>query len=271
MTDVSAKDQAEAAGIEIPEGVEVPDEGLTIEAERHERKAKLAGALRIFGRFGFSEGVAGHITARDPELTDHFWVNPFGKSFRQMKMSDLILVSHEGDVVEGSGALNQAAFAIHSQIHEARPDVIAAAHSHSLYGKTFSSLAGKTVDPISQDACMFYNDVALCADEGGAIVVNTDGGAAIARAMGDKKAVVHQNHGIITVGQSVDEAAWWFIALERACQSQLLAESVGTPTHVPHEAAQFSYDQSGHSLAGWFQFQPIWEDLMAEDSAFIDQ
>ncbi len=271
MTDVSAKDEAADAGIEIPEGLDIPTEAATVEAERHERKLKLAGALRIFGRFGFSEGVAGHITARDPELTDHFWVNPFGKSFRQMKMSDLILVSHAGDVVEGSGALNNAAFAIHSQIHEARPDVVAAAHSHSLYGKTFSSLAGKTIDPITQDACMFYNDVALCADEGGAIVATTDGGAAIARSLGDKKAVVHQNHGLITVGQSVDEAAWWFIALERACQSQLLAESVGTPTHVPHEAAQFSYDQSGHSIAGWFQFQPIWEDLLAESDEFIDE
>lgn len=269
MTDL--QETSGSDGIEIPEGLDLPAEASSVEAERFERKQKLAGALRIFGRFGFAEGVAGHITARDPELTDHFWVNPFGKSFRQMKMSDLILVSHSGDVVEGSGALNTAAFAIHSQIHEARPDVIAAAHSHSLYGKTFSSLAGKTIDPISQDACMFYNDVALCADSGGAIVVDTESGAALARALGDNKAVVHQNHGIITVGQSVDEAAWWFVALERACQSQLLAESVGTPTLIPHESAQFSYDQSGHSLAGWFQFQPLWEDLMVETTEFIDE
>ena len=54
-------------------------------------------------------------------------------------------------------------FAIHGQIHQARPDIIAAAHSHSMYGKTFSTL-GKPLKMITQDATMFYNDVALCND-----------------------------------------------------------------------------------------------------------
>src|SRR5580693_7806941 len=112
----------------------------TVEEERLHRKQKLAGALRLFGRFGFSEGVAGHITARDPELTDHFWVNPFGMSFRHVRVSDLILVSHTGEVVEGTRAVNPAAFAIHSAVHAARPDVIAAAHAHSIYGKAWSAL-----------------------------------------------------------------------------------------------------------------------------------
>src|ERR1700691_3129937 len=94
----------------------------SVEEERLERKQKLAGALRLFGRFGFSEGVAGHITARDPELADHFWVNPFGMSFRHVRVSDLILVSHTGEVVEASRPVNPA-FAIHSAVHAARPDV----------------------------------------------------------------------------------------------------------------------------------------------------
>src|ERR1700684_3347326 len=102
---------------------------VSVEEERLHRKQKLAGALRLFGRFGFSEGVAGHITARDPELTDHFWVNPFGMSFRHVKVSDLLLVRHTGEVVEGSRPVNPAAFAIHSAVHAARPDVIAAARA----------------------------------------------------------------------------------------------------------------------------------------------
>ena len=99
-----------------------------------------AAALRLFGKFGFEEGVAGHITARDPELTDHFWVNPFGMSFKHIRVSDLILVNHEGEVVEGRYPVNEAAFAIHSQVHQARPDVVAAAHSHSVYGRALSAL-----------------------------------------------------------------------------------------------------------------------------------
>ena len=83
-------------------------------AEQLQRKQRLAAALRIFGKFGFDEGVAGHITVRDPIDTDTFWVNPMGRSFKLMCVSDLIRVSHEGDIVEGEGLLNGAAFTIHS-------------------------------------------------------------------------------------------------------------------------------------------------------------
>jgi len=103
--------------------------------ERLHVKQRLAGALRVFGKFGFSEGVAGHITVRDPEFPDHFWVNPFSMSFRQVKVSDLILVNHHGDVVYGKRPVNRAAFVLHSAVHAARPDINAAAHSHSVYGK----------------------------------------------------------------------------------------------------------------------------------------
>ncbi|MFT4730960.1 MAG: ribulose-5-phosphate 4-epimerase/fuculose-1-phosphate aldolase, partial [Granulosicoccus sp.] len=82
----------------------------SMEEVRKDRKIKLAAALRLFGKFGFDEGVAGHITVRDPEKLDHFWVNPMGKPFKLMTVSDLLLVSHEGEVVEGSGLLNGAAF-----------------------------------------------------------------------------------------------------------------------------------------------------------------
>src|SRR3954469_2769694 len=115
----------------------LPPTLATVEEERLERKQKLAGALRIFGRLGFGEGVAGHITVRDPEFPDCFWVNPFGKSFRLMTVSDLILVNHSGEVVYGDKPVNRAAFVIHAAIHEARPDIIAAAHSHSVHGKAF--------------------------------------------------------------------------------------------------------------------------------------
>ena len=71
----------------------------TVAEERRYRLCHLAGALRVFGRSGFGEGVAGHITVRDPEYPDHFWVNPFGHSFRLMRVSDLILVNHAGEVV----------------------------------------------------------------------------------------------------------------------------------------------------------------------------
>src|SRR5580693_9581567 len=89
------------------------------EEERTYRKQRLAAAFRLFSMFGFDEGVAGHITARDPERLDHFWVNPFAMHFGHIRVSDLILVNDRGDVVEGERPVNTAAFAIHSQVHAA--------------------------------------------------------------------------------------------------------------------------------------------------------
>ena len=69
-------------------------------AERLHRKQRLAAGFRLFSKFGFDEGVAGHITARDPEFTDTFWVNPFGVHFSQINVSNLIRCDHKGNVVE---------------------------------------------------------------------------------------------------------------------------------------------------------------------------
>ena len=113
-----------------------------------------------------------------PSMTDHFWVNPFGMHFGHIRVSDLMLVRHDGTVVEGDRPLNQAAFAIHSQVHAARPDVIGAAHSHSVYGKTWSTLA-RLLDPITQDACAFYDDHALF-DQYSGVVLDLEEGKRIA-------------------------------------------------------------------------------------------
>jgi ribulose-5-phosphate 4-epimerase/fuculose-1-phosphate aldolase len=106
----------------------------SVAEERLHRRQRLAVGLRLFGRLGFDEGVAGHITARDPERTDHFWVNPFAMSFKRIRVRDLLLVDAQGTVVEGTWPVNLAAFCIHSQVHLARPDVISAAHAHGTYG-----------------------------------------------------------------------------------------------------------------------------------------
>lgn len=250
-------------------GLLSPPTFASVEEERLHRKQKLAGALRVFGRLGFSEGVAGHITARDPELTDHFWVNPFGLSFRHMRVSDLILVNHQGDVVEGSRPVNPAAFAIHSAIHAARPDVVAAAHSHAIYGKAWASL-GRPLDPITQDACVFYDDHAVITDGAGVVAFDPAAGKDIAAGLGAHKAAIHQNHGLFTVGQSVDEAAWWFVTMERSCQAQLLAEAAGTPKLIPHEAASYTRDQTGFPQAGWFSFQPLWDEIVRSDPELFE-
>ncbi len=249
--------------------IPLPPNFTSVEEERQYRKEQLAGAFRLFGRFGFSEGVAGHITARDPERLDHYWVNPFGMSFRHIRASDLVLVNEAGEVVEGTRMVNTAAVCIHGAVHAARPDVIAACHAHSVHGKALSSLPGVMIDPLTQDACAFYEDHGRYDDYTG-VVNNSEEGKRIAAAVGEGKAAILANHGLITVGHSVAEAAWWFITMERSSQAQLLAMAAGTPSSIDRDTALLTREQVGGHLAGWFQFQPLWDEITRTDPDLFD-
>jgi ribulose-5-phosphate 4-epimerase/fuculose-1-phosphate aldolase len=254
---------------QIPSGLELPKNipaklvfSSDEEAQLH-RKKMLVAAFRLFDRFGFNEGVAGHITARDPIRPDHFWVNGFGVDFGSITLDDLILCNHKGEVVEGKYSVNRAAFAIHSEVHHARPDVIAAAHAHSVYGKAFSCL-GIPLDPLTQDACAFFEDHGVYTDYGG-VANDKEEGERIAKALGKGKAAILQNHGLITVGQSVEEAAWWFITMERSCQAQLLAEATGRTTNkIDDETARKVKAEIGFPIAGLYQFQPLLQKIQRE-------
>lgn len=237
-----------------------PSSFETFEEERLHRKQRLAGAFRLFAKHGFDEGLAGHITARDPELTDHFWVNPFGVPFAHLRVSDLLLVDSTGKVVEGELRTSPAAFAIHAAIHEARPEVVAAAHAHTLHGKAFASL-GRLLDPISQDACFFYEAHAVYESYSG-VIFDPAEGHEIATVLGPThKLVILANHGFLTVGDSVDEAAWYFFAADRAAQAQLIAEAAGTPRLIEDEAAR---SLGANRSVGWASFQPYWRQLVRE-------
>jgi ribulose-5-phosphate 4-epimerase/fuculose-1-phosphate aldolase len=241
---------------------------LAPEFERRYRKEQLAVAFRLFAKLGFDLGLAGHITARDPELHDHFWVNPLGLNFARVKVSDLLLVNAQGEIVAGAGPLNRAAFAIHAALHEARPDIVAAAHTHSIHGKAWSTL-GRLLDPLTQDSCAFFEDHALFDDFRG-VVLETDEGFRIAKALGDKKAVILKNHGILTAGPTVAAAAWWYIALENACQAQLLAEAAGQPVAIDLETARLTRSQLGRPAGAHYAFQSLAEGLVEAEPEVLN-
>ncbi|KAI9847588.1 MAG: hypothetical protein M1837_002162 [Sclerophora amabilis] len=237
--------------------------------ERKYLKGRLAAAFRIFGKYGFDEGVAGHITLRDPVDPTTFWVNPFGVSFSLIKASDLIQVDHHGKIIDGGPVrlLNTSAFMIHSAIHAARPDVLCAAHSHSIYGRTFCTL-GKTLDITTQDACSFHNQHALYTAFNGVVLVEQEG-KEIAACLGDKKAALLQNHGLLTVGQTIEAAVFWFISLEKCCHTQLLADAAaggrGHETQkIADEDAAYTYNTIGTPVAGWFSAKPVFDLIHKE-------
>ncbi len=244
----------------------------TVEEERLHRKQRLAATYRIFGRLGFEDGAvgaAGHVTVRDPELTETFWVNPWGVNFKHITASSLIRVNELGDIVEGEGALlNGAAFAIHSQIHAARPEVVAAAHAHSMYGKTFSTL-GRRLRPLTQDSCAFYDDHVVF-DGFSGVVLELDEGKRIAAGLGGNKAAILQNHGLLTVGASVDAAAAAFITMDRACKTELLASAAGDPIEIPDDVAHHTYSMVGTGLAMWYTFQPLYDEIVRDQPDLLD-
>ncbi|ATY60833.1 class II aldolase adducin domain [Cordyceps militaris] len=246
---------------------------LTFEDKREEReylKGRLTAAFRIFAKYGLNEGVAGHITLRDPVEPDTFWVNPLGVSFALIKRSDLVRLDDEGKVIDHGDCklVNQSAFLIHAAVHRARPDVICAAHAHSFYGRTFSGL-GLPLAFISQDACTFYNDIALY-DQFDGIVLGGREGDVIAAAMGGSKAVILRNHGLLTAGASIEAAVFWFVALESLCHSQLVAMAACahpgvTLKEVGHAEAQETYDTLGQHATAWFSAKPMF-DLIAHET-----
>lgn len=236
--------------------------------EREYRRRHLAASLRIFARLGFDEGAGGHVTARDPLRPDCFWVNAFGQPFAHVRMSDLLLVDADGRVLEGEGRVNPAAYAIHAQVHAARPDVVAAAHTHSVHGRAWSSL-GRLLDPLNQDACAFFEDHALYPSFSG-VVLDEEEGKRIAAALGGTKAVILANHGLLTVGGTVAEACWWFVAMERACQVQLLAEAAGTPLRIADDDARRTRELMGSPALGRLNHRPLYQQIVRAQPDLLD-
>ncbi|KAL1302033.1 hypothetical protein AAFC00_002482 [Neodothiora populina] len=254
----------------ICQGVTLPGipKYVSFDAQRRDMLNHMAGAFRVFARKGYTEGMAGHISLRDPENIHTFWTNPLGKHFGLLKASDMILVDYEGNAIGGnmSRPANAAGFLIHSALHKARPDANAACHTHSPYGKAWSAFA-KPLEMLNQDVTYFYGDAQSVYTEFGGVVFTQAEGDRLAAAMGPKgKGLILRNHGLLTLGSTVDEAAYLFTLMERSCQIQLAIEAAaanGIPkVYVPDESARFTFETSSDPEALYCEFQPDleWED-----------
>ena len=213
----------------------------TAEGLRAHRKGMLVNAYRLFGAFGWGTLGDGHITARDPERTDGMWLIRHGVPFHRTKASDLVLVGPEGRVLEGDGAINMTAYYIHAPIHEARPEVVAVAHTHTPYATPWAANV-EYFSMICQEATAFFEDHAIFDDEA-VQVSDFDTGKRIAAALGETKAVLLRNHGPLTVGGSVEEAVGWFLFLERVAEVHVKAHRAKP---ISDEAARIAATEIGH-------------------------
>lgn len=225
-------------------------------AERARRRSELVLGYRLFAALRYGDLGDGHISVRDPELTDHFWLLRYGVSFHAGTVEDTVLVGPDGEVrdLPELGArpapINVTAYYIHHPIHAARPDVVSAAHVHTPWGTAFST-ERRLLAPINQEATQFFENHALFDDEE-VQVLSTDGGKRIAAALGDHRSIILANHGLLTTGVSVADAVGWLVTMERVAEVQLKARN---PVELTPDAARIARDDLVTPELGWQTFQ----------------
>lgn len=223
----------------------------------------MAATFRFFARCGFTEGQSGHISVRDPEFNGLMWMNPLGRHFGMLTAGDMICLDiATGKIVGGntSRPANAAGYLIHSAVHKRRPnDIHAICHAHSNAGRAWSVFA-RPLEMLNQDVCNFYDAHAVYARYGG-IVFAAEEGEHIAAALGDKnKGVILMNHGLLTVGSTVDEAGFMFGLMDRACAMQLQVEAAaanGIPKQIiSDEEAAYNFKMASEANALYREAQP---------------
>lgn len=189
--------------------------------ERGKRQRELVDGYRIFGSYGWGDDGSGHISARDPEHLDSFWMLRYGVAFARATLGDLVRIGSDGKVVEGypGSTFTAAAHFIHTPIHEVRPDIVAVAHTHTGYGTPFAALA-RPLRMTSQEACAFADRQGVFLGEE-LDITDLNAGHRLAAAGLHARLLVLANHGLLTVGGSVAETVGWFVLAERAAEVEI--------------------------------------------------
>jgi ribulose-5-phosphate 4-epimerase/fuculose-1-phosphate aldolase len=226
-----------------------------LDAERTEIRTQIAGTLRVFGRFGFQWGNAGHLTARDPGEEERYWVNPVGVPYVLTKASDIVLVNSKGDVVEGKHEV--AGFHSQLAIHRARTDLPAAVHVHSPYGFAWSS-AGGILDALNTDSAGIHALQAYRASFD----------QPVDTALGpEARILVQKGHGFIAAGATIAEAAFYLLSAERAAHVQLTLEAAGRLERLPEEVvAKATFRPAGADRA----FHIYLDEELTRDPSLVD-
>ncbi|XP_035181601.1 alpha-adducin isoform X5 [Oxyura jamaicensis] len=196
-------------------------------------RCKLAAFYRLADLFGWSQLIYNHITARVNSEQEHFLIVPFGLLYSEVTASSLVKINIQGDVVDrGSTNLgvNQAGFTLHSAIYAARPDVKCIVHIHTPAGAAVSAMKCGLL-PISPEA-LSLGDIAYHDYHG--ILVDDEEKVVIQKNLGPKsKVLILRNHGLVSVGETVEEAFYYIHNLVLACEIQVRTlASAGGPDNL---------------------------------------
>jgi ribulose-5-phosphate 4-epimerase/fuculose-1-phosphate aldolase len=219
----------------------VKDAPMT-EAERKAR-VELAAAYRIFDMLGWDQLIFNHITLRVPGPEVRFLINPFGLHYREVTASNLLLIDIEGNPVrETKWPVNRAGFVIHSALHASQSDAHCIMHTHTTTGMAVACLK-EGLSPHNFYGAMLQGQVAYHDFEG--ITVEPGEKERLVRDIGDKRAVILRNHGLLAWGPSVGQAFLTLWTLQRACDVQIAAASAGALYLVTPQAIAQSVRESG--------------------------
>jgi ribulose-5-phosphate 4-epimerase/fuculose-1-phosphate aldolase len=208
---------------------------LSPEEVRADRKRQVALGYRLLAAQRWGDLGDGHISARDPERSDCFWLLRYGVSYHEAKVTDLVLLGPDGTLVEGDGVINKAAYYIHHPILVARPEAVSACHVHTGWGTPFAAEV-RPIEPITQEACIFFEDHAIFDDEE-VQIQSVEAGARIAAALAGNRAIILRNHGLLTVAERVDEAVGSFVQMERVAEAHMKARDAKP---ISPDAARFA-------------------------------
>ncbi|MBW8268820.1 class II aldolase/adducin family protein [Caldovatus aquaticus] len=237
-------------------------------------RVDLAACYRLCDLYGMSDMIYTHITARVPDSPGHFLINPNGMLFSEITASSLLKVSLEGEILYKPDlpyGLHPAGFTIHSAIYRARPDVMAAMHTHTVAGMAVSALQCGLL-PLTQTATRFYGRIAYHDFRGPER--DPSEREALARSLGKHNYCILRNHGLLTVGESVPEAFIAMWGLERACQAQLAAMACNTPLNMPSDEVVAKscamYDPPNSRRYGLLEWPALLRKLDATDPSYRD-
>ncbi|WP_171478521.1 class II aldolase/adducin family protein [Acinetobacter ihumii] len=208
---------------------------LTIKSVEWQARCQLAALYRLIAYYKMTDLIDTHISLRVPDEPNHFLINRYGVVFDRMCASDLVKIDHEGNIIEDydqGKKVNLAGFIIHSAIHQAKPHLNCVIHTHTADGVAVSAQQDGLL-PISQHALKFYRRLAYHTYEG--IALSLEERERLVSDLGNHKAMILRNHGLLAAGESVAHAFHEIYFLERACQIQVKALS-GQTLIYPDEA-----------------------------------
>ena len=190
----------------------------------NELKQRLIDAGHILEAAGQGDLTRGHVSIRSPEDPNIFIMKPHSYGFDEITLENIVVCNMEGEKIDGGGRRHSEVF-IHSELYKARPDVNSVIHTHPTYAVALSA-TGQALEPISQPAVAFADGLPYFT-RAIDLVRSQDLGAAVAKALGQHKAVLLRNHGAAIVGANVEEATILAIMLDNACQIQLATMAAG--------------------------------------------